>query len=146
MDHVKYPDVKQKFRFERVEREELAGTDMEKKRNEVAEASKKEDVAASITEKMVIDSEIESSPTRDEGVASIDEAVNPKLMAFIDAEDMEEKYNILISMRDEVNDYLINSMAVVLDVVIPEGEISNRYEQLKHCIRTKQRYETLRMR
>lgn len=146
VDHVKYPDVKQKFRFERVEREELAGTDMEKKRNEVAEASKKEDVAASITEKMVIDSEIESSPTRNEGVASIDEAVNPKLMAFIDAEDMEEKYNILISMRDEVNDYLINSMAVVLDVVIPEGEISNRYEQLKHCIRTKQRYETLRMR
>ena len=59
---------------------------------------------------------------------------------------LEEKYNILVSMRDEVDDHLINSMAVVLDVVIPEGPVADRYEQLKACIRTKQRYETQRMR
>ena len=60
--------------------------------------------------------------------------------------ELEEKYNILVSMRDEVDDHLINSMAVVLDVVIPEGPVADRYEQLKACIRTKQRYETQRMR
>ena len=72
--------------------------------------------------------------------------VNPKLMQFFDADTLEEKYNILVSMRDEVDDHLINSMAVVLDVVIPEGPVADRYEQLKACIRTKQRYETQRMR
>lgn len=39
-------------------------------------------------------------------------------MQFFDADTLEEKYNILVSMRDEVDDHLINSMAVVLDVVI----------------------------
>ena len=72
--------------------------------------------------------------------------VNPKLMQFFDADTLEEKYNILVSMRDEVDDHLINSMAVVLDVVITEGPVADRYEQLKACIRTKQRYETQRMR
>ena len=77
---------------------------------------------------------------------SLSDEVNPKLMQFFDADTLEEKYNILVSMRDEVDDHLINSMAVVLDVVIPEGPVADRYEQLKACIRTKQRYETQRMR
>lgn len=105
VDHVKYPQVAQKYRFERVEKtSEEAG--------EEAVPGKK-----------------------------AENEVNPKLMAFLDADDLEEKYNILVSMRDEVTDHLINNMAVVLDVVIPEGEVSDRYEQLKNCIRTKQRYE-----
>ena len=74
------------------------------------------------------------------------DGVNSKLLAFFDADTLEEKYNILISMRDEVDDHLINSMAVAIDVVIPEGDVDLRYEQLKHCIRTKQRYETQRLR
>ena len=75
-----------------------------------------------------------------------DGAVNPKLMAFLDADDLEERYQILLSMRDEVNDHLINNMAVVMDVVIPEGEIGDRYEQLKNCIRTADRNEAVRLR
>lgn len=111
VDHVKYPEVTQKYRFELVERNNL-----------------------------VVDN---ASPKVEEPAA---DGVNPKMMAFFDAETMEEKYNILISMRDEVDDHMINSMAVVLDMVIPEGEVSDRYEQLKYCVRTKQRYETDRLR
>ena len=77
---------------------------------------------------------------------SLSDEVNPKLMQFLTLIRWREKYNILVSMRDEVDDHLINSMAVVLDVVIPEGPVADRYEQLKACIRTKQRYETQRMR
>ena len=116
VDREKYPDAAQTYRFERVDRSELAGAGSG--RMERAEARKQ----------------------------SLSDEVNPKLMQFFDAETLEEKYNILVSMRDEVDDHLINSMAVVLDVVIPEGPVADRYEQLKACIRTKQRYETQRMR
>lgn len=128
VDHKKYPAVTQKYRFERVEKGSL-GT--------VPQSSAAEETGGEDREELIRVSQVEQ-PLAD--------GVNPKLLAFFDADTLEEKYNILISMRDEVDDHLINSMAVALDVVIPEGEISDRYEQLKNCIRTKQRYETQRLR
>lgn len=100
VDHVKYPEVTQKYRFEKIE----------------------------------------------PAVESSTETVNVKMMEFFDADDLDEKYNILVSMRDEVTDHMINNMAVVMDVVIPEGELDDRYEELKNCLRTKQRYERERLR
>lgn len=132
VDHKKYPSVAQKYRFERVERDSLIaipqGIANEGERGTEEEEEQEEQIRVSQMEQ------------------SLTDGVNPKLMEFFDADTLEEKYNILISMRDEVNDHLINSMAVALDVVIPEGEIGERYEQLKNCIRTKQRYETQRLR
>lgn len=69
-----------------------------------------------------------------------------KLMEFFDAETMEEKYKILVDMQEEINDHMINNMAVVLDVVIEEGPLERRYEELKTCVRTFQRYECSRLR
>lgn len=122
VDHVKYPEVKQKYRFELVQQAlEIKNDIVMTEKQEIAE------------EEQVQQSELDGD-------------VNPKLLAFLDADDMEEKYQILVSMRDEMNHQLINNMAVTLDVVIPDGDIQERYEQLKNCIRTKQRYETERFR
>ena len=116
VDHEKYPEVTQKYRFELVERE------------------KKEDVQ---------DQSGDTGTRENKSVPSdTEEQVEPKLMEFLDAVSFEEKYNILTSMRDIITDKMINNMAVVLDVVIPEGDLDDRYEQLKQCIRTRQRFET----
>lgn len=91
VDHEKYPDVKQKYRFEKIEDRQKTPED--------------------------------------------------KMMEFFDADDLETKYKILLTMREDVTDTMIDNMAVVMDVVIPDGNIQTRYDDLKRAIQTKQRYE-----
>ena len=139
VDHVKYPQVQQKYRFEKVE--------MQQDKEPVHPVQQKPETAA--VSKMAEPETQPVSRTQEqstEAESATEEGINPKLMAFLDADDFEEKYNILVSMRDTITDRLINDMAVVLDVVIPEGDLDDRYDALKNCVRTRQRYETMRLR
>lgn len=69
-----------------------------------------------------------------------------QLMAFLDADTYEEKLEILYRMEPELNDYLVDTMAISLDVVIPGGDIDERYRQLRGCLQAKQKYEINRFR
>lgn len=139
VDHVKYPQVQQKYRFEKVE--------MQQDKEPVHPVQQKPETAA-VSKMAEPETQPVSRPQEQstEAESVTEEGINPKLMAFLDADDFEEKYNILVSMRDTITDRLINDMAVVLDVVIPEGDLDDRYEALKNCVRTRQRYETMRLR
>lgn len=136
VDHKKYPQMTQKYRFERIKQSFADGGEpvCEEEEEAVPETKPKEQKE---TEPILQVSRTQR-PSRD--------TVNPKLMEFLDTEDLDERYQILLSMRDEITNHMINSMAVVTDVVIPEGDVNDRYEQLKSCLRTKQRYETERPR
>ena len=99
VDHEKYPEVTQKYRFEK----------------------------------------IEDAPTENKSVDQM--TPEEKMMAFFDTDDLEARYRILLKMREEVTDTMIDNMAVVMDIVIPDGDITMRYDNLKRAIQTKQRYE-----
>lgn len=133
VDHEKYPQVTQKYRFERVdENENFAKDDRNLNQQECKESS--EDVNTLRREQ---EPQSRFRVQEESGAPGISE----KLMEFLDADTMEEKYNVLVSMRDEITDQMIDNMAVVVDVVIPEGDLYERYDGLKNAIRTRQRYE-----
>ena len=71
---------------------------------------------------------------------------NPCLMKFLEADTYEEKYHVLNEIQNDMTDRLIDDIAVVLDVVIPEGAMNDRFHQLRNIILTRQKYETSRFR
>ena len=135
VDHEKYPEVTQKYRFQYVDPETIS-----QKEENVSAATmcqKEEPVSTSVeNDNKEIEKTVVASPEDD-----TIEHINPWLLRFLDAETMEEKYQIVCDIKNEITDRLIDDLAVVVDVVIPEGKLSDRYDQLKYCIRTRQKYE-----
>ena len=142
VDHEKYPDVTQKYRFERVEREALGAAKQEQSAPQGSPAVQEKSAQQRISAEEKVSGGERPSDTRE----AEEPEVNPKLMQFLDADDFEEKYNILVGMRDEIDDNLLNAMAVSIDAVLPEGDLSERYDALKYTVRTRGRYESLRLR
>lgn len=120
VDHEKYPAAEQKYRFEKVKLQE--------------EATPQEAVKVS------------QETTQPQETSESEEQANPFLLRFLDADTYEEKYKILNEMENDITDRLINDFSVVLDVVIPEGDLTGRYIQLKQCVATMCRYETTSLR
>lgn len=68
------------------------------------------------------------------------------LIAFLDAQAYSEKLEILYQMKDCVTDYLIDTMALSLDMEIPQGVLEDRYQKLIRSLRTVMKYEANRLR
>lgn len=121
VDHEKYPEVTQKYRFERLDNPAGNDTSVNPEQNAV-----------------LVDEETVCEPmTENEEAADID----PLILEFLDAETVLEKKNILVALHHRITDEMINTLAVAMDVVIDEGETQERYRQLKACLDTIDRYE-----
>lgn len=139
VDHEKYPQVTQKYRFERVDERASSGNEDRKTNQQECKENSEEVNPLQREPQLQREQELQSESHMQEESGT--QVVSEKLMEFLDADTMEAKYNILVSMRDEITDQLIDNMAVVVDVVIPEGDLYDRYDELKNAIRTRQRYE-----
>jgi len=136
VDHEKYPEVTQKYRFECVELGETVNV--------------KESVTCSQDEMIIADA-VEACDTiatqdAESKEESEDCGLEPGLLEFLDEDNWDMKYNILVSLRDKMTDKLVDDLAVAMDVVIPDGPIDKRYEELKICVRTRQKYESQHLR
>lgn len=145
VDHEKYPDAGQVYRFEKVEPEQKAGSEQKTGSEQKAGSEQKvEPEQKAVTQQKEgcgnTGSYAGSQAISQENNGNAGQ-INPGLLEFLDAETFDEKYNVLVSMRDNIDDKLIDDIAVVMDVVIPEGKLMDRYDDLKNTIRTRQRYE-----
>jgi len=136
VDHIKYPDVVQKYRFELIDIK--TGKSLEadyEENNQNMESEKLEELEESKeSEKSEESEELEESEQ------------DSKLIRFLDAYDYKEKLDILTSMRGELNDGLIDIMAESIEVAVPEGDITDRYNSLRKCLMAHTKYEGLRLR
>ena len=160
VDHEKYPDVTQKYRFQYVEdltqlgKNESVKIDAVENKPENSDEktpslkmSEKETDGSKTNERNKDERKEDSGSETTISETTISEnGINPWLIRFLDAENFDEKYEILCEMRSDITDRLIDDIAVVMDVAIPEGKLSERYAQLKTCVRTRQKYESSRFR
>lgn len=142
VDHEKYPEVTQKYRFAYVDHtknETLRTERAEHKKIPVNQNVEQQENVPAVTAAVSTAELQEQNMVQRE--SDVEEQINPWLLRFLDTDTMEEKYQIVCDIKNDITDRLIDDLAVAVDVVIPEGKLSDRYEQLKYCIRTRQKYE-----
>ena len=142
VDHEKYPEVTQKYRFAYVDHtknETIRTERAEHKKIPVNQNVEQQENVPDVTAAVSTAELQEQDMVQKE--SDVEEQINPWLLRFLDTDTMEEKYQIVCDIKNDITDRLIDDLAVAVDVVIPEGKLSDRYEQLKYCIRTRQKYE-----
>ena len=77
---------------------------------------------------------------------SSDGGVNPILLEFLDADSYEEKLNILAGLHHRITNEMITTMAISCDIEVNDGEPEERYEELKNCLLTMEKFECNRLR
>ena len=89
----------------------------------------------------LVESDKEQSPVKE-----AEPQIDPMILAYLDANTCKEKLQILTTMKDRLTDEMINTMAIAIDVEIKPGDITERYEELKYCLVTRERFEGRRLR
>lgn len=145
-DHGKYPAAGQKYRFELVEDMEespdLRESPVEK---EPAEKVMQAECAVSSGR---IHIEKEEPVVSETSSKEMEEQLNidPLVLEFLDADSYGQRLSILDSLHNRITDDMINMMAVSADLEIKEGDVEDRYMELRNCLRTFERYECNRLR
>jgi len=174
VDREKYPNATQEYRFElqpignaantedasckkeehtkevlgltasaagKMPENEVAKADAASEENNKADAFSEENNKAD-TDKMKVDKADATKVESAEEEANLD----PMLIQFLDADGYEEKLNVLAALHHRITQDMITIMAVASDVEVAEGELEERYAQLRNCLLTLEKYECNRMR
>lgn len=156
VDHIKYPKVTQKYRFEKVCANEVGnivntGYEASQGISQVSQSSndigldKNEpgDNSDNAAEKTLIKSE------NDTGVELSDkseEQPNSILIGFLDTDGYSEKLEYIKQNVLKLDDDIIDAMAASLDFTIDPGNIDDRIAALKNCLYMHAKYEISRNR
>jgi len=82
----------------------------------------------------------------DEAAAQEELNIDPLVLQFLDANSYERRLEILSMLHSRIDDDMINMMAIAVDVEIKEGDPEERYEELRNCLLTFEKFECNRLR
>lgn len=167
VDREKYPDAAQEFRFE------LQGPDAARQKAETDKYPQAENrnpgssvsmqntasektpdatakgtlsLAPSVEGRASSEKMSSPEPERESGGESEELNIDPFVLEFLDADSYEERLNILAGLHHRITDDMITTMAIACDLEVEDGDIEERYESLKTCLLTMERYECNRLR
>lgn len=158
VDRQRYPEVTQRFRFElqgtdadrQIRETEAAGVERPVSTQTTVTASQPaaqatpivaQNIAAQATATAAQTTIAPVSPAEDE-----EPALDPLVLEFLDADSYEEKLNILAGLHHRITNEMITTMAISCDIEVNDGEPEERYEELKNCLLTMEKFECNRLR
>lgn len=148
VDHVKYPQVQQKYRFELLQdmKNDNEYADMAEDRK--AETGRQTAEVQGKTELVKEKNRVQETKIVQETGGDIagQIEIDPLVMEFLDADSYEQKLNILAALHNRITNEMINTMAIATDIEIKDGNVEERYEELKNCLLTFEKYECNRLR
>ena len=157
VDKVKYPEVQQRFRFE------LQGADADRQIRETDEVNGGQTTtqavptataqdaaiwtaqAAAVQDAATVAAQATTQPASVETQLEEPE-LDPLVLEFLDADSYEQKLNILAGLHHRITDEMITTMAIACDIEVNDGETEERYEELKNCLLTMEKFECNRLR
>lgn len=140
VDRKKYPDVKQRYRFEQIdirtaaEKNEINQKEQDVTNVAVSDEDLKEILVNGQAEKLL------SGRIPDQEIA------RRGFLSLLDAESFREKRQILAGLKSYLNEIHLSNIAVALDIVLEEGSAEEHYETILHCLETFEKYEGGRLR
>ena len=159
VDRQRYPEVIQRFRFE------LQGTDADRQIRETEAAGVEHPVSTQTTVTASQPAAAQATPIVAQNIAvqatataaqttiapvspAEDEepVLDPLVLEFLDADSYEEKLNILAGLHHRITNEMITTMAISCDIEVNDGEPEERYEELKNCLLTMEKFECNRLR
>lgn len=146
VDHEKYPECRQQYRFEEVV---LSVRKIVQNNSELKEQKQIQKVEAAVT---ISDQELREILINDQGEKLLtgkmadEEIARRGFLALLDAETYREKRQILVGLREYINELYLNNLAAALDIVLEEGSSQEHYDTLLHCLETYEKYEGGRLR
>lgn len=170
VDKVKYPEVQQRFRFE------LQGADADRQIRETDEVNGGQTTTQAVPTATAQDAAIwtaqaatvQDAATQTAPTATAQDAaawatsttaqpasvetqpeeptLDPLVLEFLDADSYEQKLNILAGLHHRITDEMITTMAIACDIEVNDGETEERYEELKNCLLTMEKFECNRLR
>lgn len=129
VDKEKYPKAGQEYRFEKVE------PPFSEEGIEKANIPKE-----GIEKANLLEEDIEKANFPEE----VAQAKSDFLMEFLDAKSVKQKIELLDIMKNELDDHVINSICVSLDIPFVEGTMFEKYDSIRRVLETKEKYEKRR--
>ena len=143
VDREKYPEAMQEYRFALVDREKV---------NRDRENAQKQSIGSGVPKAMNKEA-VQQTPEptvakqADAGYEESAEGyLDPLLLEFLDSSTYEEKLRILNALHPRITQDMINTVAAALDIEVADGELEERYEQVKSCLLTFEKFECNRLR